>query len=115
MYKRQPLKRAPLGEAASRCADQAIFTEEDCRDTPLADILAEMERGARKTGQQNFQSIPDRREAIRWAVTHAAPADTVLLAGKGPEDTLERTHETLPWNETEEGLAALRLRHEAQS
>lgn len=112
---RDPLKRAPLGEAASRCADQAIFTEEDCRDTPLADILAEMERGARKTGQQNFQSIPDRREAIRWAITHAAPADTVLLAGKGPEDTLERTHETLPWNETEEGLAALRLRHEAQS
>lgn len=107
---RDPLKRAPLGEVATRTADHAIFTEEDSRDTPLEDILREMERGAQEAGRSNFRAIGNRQEAIRYAVTHAAPADTVLLAGKGPEDTLERAGETIPWNETAEAEAALHLR-----
>ena len=106
---RDPGKRAPLGEVATRLADHAVFTEEDCRDTPLAEILREMERGARDAGRSNFQSIPDRRAAIRAAIALAQPGDTVLLAGKGPEDTLESTHETIPWNETQEAVDALAL------
>ncbi|WP_034386241.1 UDP-N-acetylmuramoyl-L-alanyl-D-glutamate--2,6-diaminopimelate ligase [Deinococcus sp. YIM 77859] len=107
---RDPSKRAPLGEVATRLADHAVFTEEDCRDTPLEDILAEMERGAREAGRSNFTRIGDRREAIRFVIRTAQPGDTVLLAGKGPEDTLEREHETLPWNEVAEARAALALR-----
>ncbi|WP_397333874.1 glutamate ligase domain-containing protein [Ornithinimicrobium sp. INDO-MA30-4] len=80
---RDPSKRAPLGEAATRKADHAVFTEEDHRDTPLVDILEEMERGAREVGRDNFTSIGDRVEAIRYAVANAKPEDTVLLAGKG--------------------------------
>ncbi len=104
---RDPSKRAPLGEVATRCADQAVFTEEDSRDTPLADILAAMESGARGAGRSNFVSIGDRRGAIRHAITQAQASDTVLLAGKGPEDTLERSGETLPWNEVAQAQAAL--------
>ncbi|MBZ9715721.1 UDP-N-acetylmuramoyl-L-alanyl-D-glutamate--2,6-diaminopimelate ligase [Deinococcus multiflagellatus] len=106
---RDPGKRAPLGEVATRLADHAFFTEEDCRDTPLDEILDEMERGARDAGRTNFTRVPDRREAIRAAIAGARPGDTVLLAGKGPEDTLERAAETLPWNETAEAEAALRV------
>ena len=102
---RDPSKRAPLGEVATRLADHAVFTEEDCRDTPLGDILREMERGA--GDRTNFTSIPDRREAIRQIIHSAQPGDTVLLAGKGPEDTLERATETLPWNEVQEAHEAL--------
>jgi UDP-N-acetylmuramoyl-L-alanyl-D-glutamate--2,6-diaminopimelate ligase len=102
---RDPSKRAPLGEVATRLADHAIFTEEDSRDTPIADILQEMERGA--AGRSNFVSLPDRREAIRSAIGMARPGDTVLLAGKGPEDTLERLHETVAWNEVQEARDAL--------
>jgi len=104
---RDPGKRAPLGEVATRLADHAVFTEEDHRDTPLKDILREMERGAREAGRSNFTSIGDRREAIRYVIRQAGPGDTVLLAGKGPEDTLERGAEALPWNEVEEARAAL--------
>ncbi|WP_135228863.1 UDP-N-acetylmuramoyl-L-alanyl-D-glutamate--2,6-diaminopimelate ligase [Deinococcus fonticola] len=107
---RDPYKRAPLGEVATRLADQAVFTEEDSRDTPLQDILNEMERGAREAGRRNFSSIGDRREAIRHILQQAQAADTVLLAGKGPEDTLERATETIPWNEVQEALEALGLR-----
>ncbi|MGY2892557.1 UDP-N-acetylmuramoyl-L-alanyl-D-glutamate--2,6-diaminopimelate ligase [Deinococcus sp. UYEF24] len=102
---RDPSKRAPLGEVATRLADHAVFTEEDSRDTPIEAILAEMERGA--AGRTNFVSVPDRRQAIRAAISAARPGDTVLLAGKGPEDTLERLHETIPWNEVQEALDAL--------
>ncbi|QFP78102.1 UDP-N-acetylmuramoyl-L-alanyl-D-glutamate--2,6-diaminopimelate ligase [Deinococcus sp. AJ005] len=104
---RDPGKRAPLGEVAARLADHAVFTEEDCRDTPLDDILREMERGARAGGRTNFTTIPDRAGAIAWIIGKAQPGDTVLLAGKGPEDTLERAHETVPWNEVAVARGAL--------
>ena len=104
---RDPGKRAPLGEVATRLADTALFTEEDSRDTPIDIILDEMARGAREAGRGNFERLPDRRAAIRRAVALARPGDTVLLAGKGPEDTLERAHETVVWNEVAEARAAL--------
>lgn len=107
---RDPSKRAPLGEVATRLADVAVFTEEDHRDTPLEEILREMERGAREAGRDNFVSIGDRVEAIRHAVREAAPEDTVVLAGKGPEETLERDTETIPWDEMAQAREALRLR-----
>ncbi|WP_019587223.1 UDP-N-acetylmuramoyl-L-alanyl-D-glutamate--2,6-diaminopimelate ligase [Deinococcus apachensis] len=107
---RDPGKRAPLGEVATRLADHAVFTEEDHRDTPLLEILREMERGARETGRHHFTSIGDRREAMRHVIREARAGDTVLLAGKGPEDTLERDTETLPWNEVEEAREALAAR-----
>lgn len=108
---RDPSKRAPLGEVASRLADHAIFTEEDHRDTPLDEILGEMLRGASLASSPGTTtSIGDRTAAIRYAVEHARPGDTVVLAGKGPEDTLERDGETIPWDEVAEAAAALELR-----
>lgn len=105
---RDPGKRAPLGEVASRLADRVVFTEEDPRYTPIWDILHEMERGAREGAQAagrepNWESIPDRGVAIEHAINSARPGDTVLLAGKGPEETMERESETIPWDEV--GLA----------
>ena len=104
------LEAGATAPAATRLADRVVFTEEDHRDTPLAEILAEMERGAREAGQENFTSIGDRREAIRHAVVGASAGDTVLLAGKGPEDTLERDGVTVPWDEVAEAREALTLR-----
>ncbi|WP_109474627.1 UDP-N-acetylmuramoyl-L-alanyl-D-glutamate--2,6-diaminopimelate ligase [Ornithinimicrobium cavernae] len=105
---RDPSKRAPLGATATTLADVAVFTEEDHRDTPLQEILDEMERGAREAGRDNYVAIGDRREAIAYAVGAAGPDDTVVLAGKGPEETLERDTETIPWDEMGEARAALR-------
>ena len=107
---RDPSKRAPLGEVATRLADMAIFTEEDHRDTPLIDILKEMERGATDAGRDNFISIGNRTDAIRYAVNQAAAQDTIVLAGKGPELTMERDTETVPWAEIEEARTALAIR-----
>lgn len=107
---RDPSKRAPLGERAVRGADVAIFTEEDSRSEDPNEILAQMAAGADGAGGragETYLVVPDRREAVRRAVALAGPGDLVLLAGKGHERTLERRHETLPWDEVAEARAAL--------
>lgn len=112
---RDPSKRAPLGRVATEFADHVVLTEEDHRTTPLQEILEEMERGAREAGRDNFVSIGDRTEAIRYAVREAGPRDTVVLAGKGPEETMERGTELVPWDEIEEARRALAARREGLS
>ncbi|WP_456476671.1 UDP-N-acetylmuramoyl-L-alanyl-D-glutamate--2,6-diaminopimelate ligase [Oceanithermus sp.] len=99
---RDPGKRAPLGRKAMELADLAVFTEEDSRSEPVENILAEMARGAEEAGGregERFWLEPDRERAIALAFDLARPGDTVVLAGKGHERTLERATETLAWNE----------------
>jgi UDP-N-acetylmuramoyl-L-alanyl-D-glutamate--2,6-diaminopimelate ligase len=108
---RDPGKRAPLGRAAASHADLAILTEEDHRSEPLAPILAEMARGADAAGAregEGYLRVGDRSEAIREAVSQARQGDTVVLAGKGHEATLERSDEVLAWDEVAELEEALR-------
>lgn len=99
---RDPGKRAPLGREATLGADFAIFTEEDSRSEPFSAIADELRSGALQAGgtpDHDFTVIEDRHEAIAEALRRARPGDVVLLAGKGHERTLERSHETLPWDE----------------
>lgn len=105
---RDPGKRAPLGAVAAQLAEVAIFTEEDCRDTPIYDILNEMKRGAEEAGRDNYRLIPNRREAIRSALGAAECGDTVVFCGKAGETTLERADETLAWDEATEVWDAMR-------
>jgi UDP-N-acetylmuramoyl-L-alanyl-D-glutamate--2,6-diaminopimelate ligase len=107
-------KREPLGEIAVKHADLAIFTEEDSRSEDVNRILGEMAKGAIKAGGEatkDYWCISDRREAIRFAVSQAKPGDTLVLAGKGHEHTLERMLETLPWDEVAEARRALENRY----
>jgi UDP-N-acetylmuramoyl-L-alanyl-D-glutamate--2,6-diaminopimelate ligase len=104
---RDPARRSGIGEAAARGADHAIFTEEDHRTEALEPILEAMKTAFFNAGGSSVELIPDRREAIGHAVRIAQPGDTILLAGKGHERTLERGLETLPWDETAEARAAL--------
>jgi len=102
-----PSRRTGIGQVAAKLADFAVFTEEDHRAESLEAILHAMSEA--HGDPKRHILIPDRREAIRWAAQHANPGDTVLFSGKGHEQTLERTHETLVWNELEEVRRALKL------
>lgn len=103
---RDPNRRPALARAAARLADLAVFTEEDHRSENLDQILAMMAAASAEAGGTHLV-VPDRRDAIRRALREAQPGDTVLLAGKGHERTLERDTETLAWDELEEARAAL--------
>ena len=59
---------------------------------------------------ENLFVIPDRVEAIGFAVSNAAAGDTVLCAGKGHEKTLETATGEIPWDERAVATAAIRRR-----
>ena len=51
--------------------------------------------------------IENRRQAIRWAMDHAAAGDVIVLAGKGHETYQEIGHEKFHLDEREEVAAHL--------
>ncbi len=104
---RDVARRDGIGRAAVG-ADEVIFTEEDCRGENLDAILQTMRNAFILAGGRNVSIVPDRREAITQAMRFARTGDTVLLAGKGHERTLERAGETILWDETSEAKLALK-------
>jgi UDP-N-acetylmuramoyl-L-alanyl-D-glutamate--2,6-diaminopimelate ligase len=73
-------KRAEMGAAAARLADEVIVTDDNPRSEDPAAI-----RRAVLAGAPGATEIGGRREAIRAAIARAGPGDIVLLAGKGHE------------------------------
>ncbi len=77
-------RRAELARAACG-ADFCIVTSDNPGDEPPEDTMREICAVLEERGQE-YIAIPDRAEAIRYAVRHARTGDMVLLAGKGHED-----------------------------
>lgn len=97
-------KRAEQGAVAARLADLAVFTNEDPREEDELTILTHIADGARSEGwveNDRFWVIPDRRLAIRHAVSLASEGDVLLLAGKGHERSIIVGQRETPWNEAE--------------
>jgi UDP-N-acetylmuramoyl-L-alanyl-D-glutamate--2,6-diaminopimelate ligase len=82
-------KRFDMGRVAAEAADAVFLTSDNPRSEDPALILAELERGVGSITGAAVRSttIPDRREAIRSALTGAEPGDIVLITGKGHETT----------------------------
>ena len=72
-------------------ADLTVLTAEDPRTELLDGILEEMAAGARSRGGregETFWRVPDRGEAIRFALSLAREGDIVLSCGKGHEQSM---------------------------
>ena len=86
---RDRTKRPKMGCTAVSLGDFSIITSDNPRtEDPLA-IIEEIEVGVREIGKQrdvDYVVIPDRLEAIQFAIKKACPGDLVLIAGKGHED-----------------------------
>lgn len=109
--RRDETKRAEQGAIAGAYADVIIATEEDDRDEDGARILEQIAEGAESAGKQREESlylVPNREEAIGFALTLAQNTDDmVVLLGKGHEKSIERADGEYPWNESEVVRAAL--------
>jgi UDP-N-acetylmuramoyl-L-alanyl-D-glutamate--2,6-diaminopimelate ligase len=95
-------KRAAMGRVAAELCERVVVTDEDPREEDSAAIIEQIAAGARDAAHRDGEAlflIPDRTEAIRFAVAHAAPGDTVLLAGKGHESTMIMACGPVPWDE----------------
>lgn len=95
-------KRPMMGRIAAQQADFFVLTNEDPRGEDPTAILEEIAGGAETAGarrQTDFVCEPDRRTAIRLAFERAGPGDTILLAGKGHEQSIILNGHSEPWDE----------------
>ena len=99
-------KRPMLGRAAAEGADVAIVTNEDPRRERPEDIARDVAAGS-IAGGARFEIIHSRREAIARVFELARPGDTVVLAGKGHEQSIQFADHEEPWDEAEAAREAL--------
>lgn len=82
---RDRARRFEMGEVSGRMADLTIITSDNPRDEDPQAIIEDIKTGFSRTDGQ-YLEIPDRKEAIAWAIHHGEPGDIIVLAGKGHED-----------------------------
>ena len=88
---RSRLRRFGMGSVCARLADFCVITEDNSRSEPVEDILADIRAGLKLGNPATpYAEIPDRRQAIYYALDHAQPGDIVAILGKGHETTIER-------------------------
>jgi UDP-N-acetylmuramoyl-L-alanyl-D-glutamate--2,6-diaminopimelate ligase len=100
-------KRPLMAAAAARHSDACVITSDNPRsEDPLA-IIRQVEAGM---GGHGHLSIPDRAEAIAYAVKNALSGDLILIAGKGHETTQQFATETIAFDDRKHASKALRER-----
>ncbi len=105
---RDEAKRPMQGRAACVHCDAVVITDEDPRGEDSMAILEQIAAGCTgKTRGTDLFLVSDRREAIRLALSRAAPGDTVLLLGKGHEGSIIGPTGPAAWDERAEAVAAL--------
>jgi len=77
-------KRPLMAKAAEAGADYLVITTDNSRSEQPEAIVADIKAGLTKP--ELAQDIPDREQAIRYCLSHAAADDLILAAGKGHED-----------------------------
>ncbi len=113
--RRDVSKRGKQGAIAGKWADVVVITEEDDRDVDGREIMDQIAGGAESAGKvrnTNLFLVPDRTDAINFAVNKArfGQGDTVLLLGKGHEKTIERADGEHPWDELDTARQAVKQR-----
>jgi UDP-N-acetylmuramoyl-L-alanyl-D-glutamate--2,6-diaminopimelate ligase len=97
-------KRFQMGKISAQLADVSIFTAEDPRSENIFDILSAMAKGAKSVGGiegKNFERVPERGEAITYALSVAKKGDIVGFFGKGHEKSMAYGGYEYPWGDEE--------------
>jgi UDP-N-acetylmuramoyl-L-alanyl-D-glutamate--2,6-diaminopimelate ligase len=76
-------KRRGMGLAAEQLADRIIITDDNPRNEPAENIVADILAGLENPGKACV--VHNRQAAIEYALTEAAADDLVVIAGKGHE------------------------------
>ena len=98
-------KRPLMGKLAAELADVSIITDDNPRNEDPAVIRAQIAQNA-----AHEHIIGNRAKAIAYAIAQAAPADVVLIAGKGHEQGQIIAGTTHPFDDRTEARKALDAR-----
>ena len=85
-------KRPLMAQAGLAGADKIVLTADNPRTEDPNLILQDMQAGMTSEQYQRTHIEPARQTAIEYAVKQAAPADIVVIAGKGHETYQEINH-----------------------
>lgn len=101
-------KRPVLGRLAHEYADFFVITNEDPYGEDPNEIIGQIAAGVpvEKPGAR-FVVEPDRGRAIELAFSEARPGDTVVILGKGHEQSIVGQGATRHWSDVEAARAAL--------
>lgn len=98
---RDAKKRPAMGAVATRLADRVLATSDNPRSEDPLKIIEQIGVA---------ESEVDRARAIERMIVEAAPADVVLIAGKGHEDYQEIAGRRLPFSDAAVARAAVAKR-----
>ena len=105
---RDRLKRPQMGKVASDMADFTVITSDNCRSENPCSIISDIMSGFDVS--KPHKVIPEREEAVRYAIASAGKNDTVLLCGKGHEDYEITAEGKRPFDEVVIALSAIEER-----
>ncbi len=91
---RDPDKRAKMGAAAAKLADQVIVTDDNPRTEDAASI-----RKAVLIGCPEATEIGDRADAIAEGIARLGPQDCLVIAGKGHEQGQIVGNKVIPFSD----------------
>lgn len=104
---RDKTKRPLMAHIASELSNQAIFTSDNPRTEPPANILADMEAGVQAQNTRKVITIENRKQAINTACKLAKANDIILIAGKGHETYQETNGIRIDFDDFKEVQQAL--------
>lgn len=96
---RDRTKRPKMGAMAEKLADRVIITSDNPRSEDPNAIIDEILTGIRD--REKAVVLPDRTDAIAYALKHAKEGDVVVLAGKGHETYQVLKDGTIHYDERE--------------
>lgn len=85
---RSKVRRYEMGEVIGRMSELAVITSDNPRREDVMDIIEDIKVGMAKS-DGNYVVIPDREEAVAYALEHAEEGDIIILLGKGHEEYQE--------------------------
>ena len=94
---RDPGKRGGMGRAVEELADHAIVTDDNPRHEAPEKIVADILQGMQEPGKASV--VHNRKAAIQFALSQAAPGDMVVIAGKGHEQDQIVGYERRPFSD----------------
>ncbi|HHW89299.1 MAG TPA: UDP-N-acetylmuramoyl-L-alanyl-D-glutamate--2,6-diaminopimelate ligase [Clostridiales bacterium] len=93
-------KRAKMGKAVCSLSDYTVITSDNPRFEKPEDIIYDIEQGAKQT-RGLYTCIPDRKQAIKHAISLSQKDDIILIAGKGDESYQEIKGVKYPFSDLE--------------
>ena len=96
-------RRYEMGEASGRLADLSIVTSGHNRWETFDAICSDIMVGLQPTGGE-YRIIPNRKEAIRYAIENRMPGDLITILGLGHENYQEEMGVKTPYSDSEYAL-----------